>query len=316
MELWPGKPFPLGATPDGQGTNFAVFSEHAEAVELCLFDEHGDQTSVELAETTAFVWHGYLPGIHPGHRYGFRVHGPFAPLETGHRFNPSKLLIDPYAKAIEGNIAWSDELFGYRRDDPKEDAGYFEHDSAPFVPKAVVVEGDFDWGDDEPPQVPWHKTVIYETHVKGFTIQHPGIPEELRGTYAGLAHPAAIEHLLLLGVTAVELMPVHHFIHQRHLVENGLRNYWGYDPIGYFAPHAEYSSSGYGGGQVSEFKAMVKALHEAGLEVIIDVVYNHTGEGNHKGPTLCFRGTDNVSYYRVMDDSPRHYMDFTGPETP
>jgi len=312
MELWPGKPFPLGATPDTEGTNFAVFSEHAKAVELCLFDEHGHQTSVELAETTAFVWHGYLPGIRPGQRYGFRIHGPFAPVDKGHRFNPSKLLIDPYAKAIDGNVEWSDEVFGYRFDDPKEDAGFFERDSAPFVPKAVVVEGGFDWGDDLPPQVPWHETVIYETHVKGFTIQHPGIPEELRGTYAGLAHPAAIEHFLLLGVTAVELMPVHHFIHHKHLNEKGLRNYWGYDPIGYFAPHADYSSSGYGGGQVSEFKQMVKALHDAGLEVIIDVVYNHTGEGDHKGPTLCFRGTDNVSYYRVVEGSPRYYTDFTG----
>ena len=311
MDVWPGRPYPMGATYDGRGTNFAVFSEHATAVDVCLFDDSGAETRIPLSEITAFVWHGYLPGIAPGQRYGYRVDGPFDP-SSGHRFNRNKLLIDPYAKSIEGDVSWGQEVFGYQWHDPNEDLAFSDSDSAPSVPKSVVIDPRFDWGDDASPRVPWHETVIYETHVKGYTYRHPGIPQEIRGTYAGLGHPTAIEHLQLLGITAVELMPVHHYIHHQHLVDKGLRNYWGYDPIGYFAPHAGYSSSGNRGQQVEEFKQMVKALHEAGIEVIIDVVYNHTGEGNHKGPTLCFRGIDNYSYYRALDDDPRYYMDFTG----
>ncbi|HEX2050220.1 MAG TPA: glycogen debranching protein GlgX [Actinomycetota bacterium] len=310
MEVWPGKPYPLGSTWDGGGTNFALFSEHADAVELCLYDDHGHQTSVELTERTAYVWHGYVPGVRPGQRYGFRVHGPYDP-HAGHRFNPAKVSLDPYAKAIEGVVDWGPEVFGYDLGHPHADLARHDADSAPRVPKAVVIDESFYWGSDAPPRIPMHETVIYETHVKGFTKTHPGIPGELRGTYAGIAHPAAVEHLLLLGVTAIELMPVHHFVHPKFLVDKGLRNYWGYDPIGYFAPHAEYSSSGRHGEQVVEFKEMVKALHEAGIEVIVDVVYNHTGEGNHLGPSLCFRGIDNRSYYRLGDDA-RYYIDFTG----
>ncbi|MGH2821203.1 MAG: glycogen debranching protein GlgX, partial [Actinomycetota bacterium] len=313
MNVWPGKPYPLGPMFDGSGTNFALFSENAAGVDLCLFDEHDDETRIELTEETAFVWHGYLPGIGPGQRYGFRVHGPFDP-SRGHRFNPNKLLIDPYAKAIEGGVDWDGgrghEVFGYPPG--SDDTGFSEEDSGGRVPKAVVVDESFDWRGDVSPRTPWHETVIYETHVKGFTIEHPGIPEELRGTYAGLAHPAAIEHLLLFGITAVELMPVHHFLNPMHLVQKGLNNYWGYDPIGYFAPHSGYASAGTRGEQVAEFKSMVKALHDAGIEVIIDVVYNHTGEGNHMGPTLCYRGTDNASHYRLAEPDGRYYIDFTG----
>jgi isoamylase len=311
MQIWPGQPSPLGATWDGEGTNFTLFSEHATMVELCLFDDAGTETRVPLTEPTGFVWHGYVPGIGPGQRYGYRVDGPYAP-QAGHRFNPTKLLIDPYARAIDGEIEWGKEVFAYPLGRTEEDLGFATDDSSPFVPKGIVVDGSFDWGDDRRLRRPWHETVVYETHVKGFTIAHPGIPEELRGTYAGLAHPASIEHLLLLDVTAVELMPVHHFLSAMHLVQRGLVNYWGYDPIGYFAPHHAYSSSGARGQQVVEFKSMVKALHEAGIEVIIDVVYNHTGEGNHMGPTLGFRGIDNYSYYRLMEGDARHYMDFTG----
>jgi len=311
MEIWPGNPYPLGATWDGNGTNFAIFSQQGTGVELCLFDENDPQTSVPLTEVTTHVWHAYLPGIAPGQRYGYRVHGPYLPQE-GQRFNPAKLLIDPYAKAIDGNINWGPEVFAYDVNSGREDLVPSHGDSSPHVPKSVVIDEAFDWVNDQAPRVPWHDTVIYETHVKGYTIVHPGVPEELRGTYAGLAHPAAIEHLLLLGVTAIELMPVHHFIHHSHLVAKGLRNYWGYDPIGYFAPHGEYSSAGTLGGQVPEFKAMVKTLHEAGLEVIIDVVYNHTGEGNHLGPTVGPRGADNAAYYRLDDRNPRLYKDFTG----
>ncbi len=311
MEIWPGTPHPLGSTWDGSGVNFALFSENAEGVELCLFDDDGNQSILDLTEETSFVWHGYVPRLKPGQRYGYRVHGPYDP-ERGHRFNASKLLLDPYAKAIEGDIVWGPEMFGYKLGAKKEDLEVSHADSAAMMPKSVVIDESFYWGDDKKPDVPFHDTVIYETHVKGFTKHHPGIPEELRGTYAGLAHPAAIEHLQLLGITAVEIMPPHHFIHPQFLLDKGLRNYWGYDPINYFAPHSEYSSSGVRGEQVTEFKQMVKALHEAGIEVIIDVVYNHTGEGNHLGPTICYRGIDNASYYRLMEDDRRFYMDFTG----
>ena len=311
MGVWPGRPYPLGATWDGTGTNFALFSENAHAVALCLFDDDGREERLELTEVTAHVWHGYVPGIGPGQRYGFRVDGPRAP-ERGHRFNPNKLLIDPYAKAIEGDVSWDEAVFGYRWQDPAEDLSYNEHDDAVNVPRSIVVDGSFYWEDDQRPNTRWADTVIYETHVKGFTATHDGIPPELRGTYAGLAHPAAIEHLQLLGVTAVELMPVHHFLHPQHLVDKGLHNYWGYDSIGFFAPYSGYSSGGARGEQVNEFKQMVKALHGAGFEVILDVVYNHTGEGNHLGPTLSFRGADNASYYRLVDESPRYYFDVTG----
>ncbi|MEU6038693.1 glycogen debranching protein GlgX [Actinomadura sp. NPDC047616] len=311
--LWPGDAYPLGAHFDGAGTNFAVFSEAAERVELCLFDDDDEEARWELPEVDAFVWHGYLPGVMPGQRYGFRVHGPYEP-EHGHRCNPHKLLLDPYAQAIEGTVDWNEArgaeaLFGYRFGDPwsRNDL-----DSAPHTMRSVVVSPYFDWGDDRPPRIPYHEMVIYEAHVKGLTARHPDIPAELRGTYAGLGHPAVIEHLTDLGVNAVELMPVHQFVHDGHLLKRGLRNYWGYNTIGFFAPHNEYSSGGSRGEQVLEFKAMVRALHEAGIEVILDVVYNHTAEGNHLGPTLSFRGIDNASYYRLVDNDPRYYMDTTG----
>ena len=311
MGVWPGRPYPLGAAWDGTGTNFALFSENADRVVLCLFDDDGTESRLELTEATAHVWHGYVPGVSPGQRYGYRVDGPRAPAH-GHRFNPNKLLIDPYAKAIEGDIEWGEEVFGYRWHDENEDLSYSEADDAPNIPKSIVVDGSFYWEDDQRPNTRWADTVIYETHVKGFTVAHDGIPPELRGTYAGLGHPAAIEHLQLLGVTAVELLPVHHFVHPQHLLDKGLRNYWGYDSLGYFAPYSGYSAAGTRGEQVNEFKQMVKALHDAGLEVILDVVYNHTGEGNHLGPTLSFRGLDNASYYRLVDDTPRYYFDVTG----
>jgi isoamylase len=311
MEIWPGVPYPLGATWDGRGTNFAIFSQQASGVVLCLFDLEERELRVPLMETSAFVWHGYLPGIGPGQRYGYRVDGPYHPAQ-GQRFNAAKLLIDPYAKAIDGDVDWGPEVLAYELDAKDQDLIPSHTDSASRVPKAVVIDETFDWGMDRAPRIPWHETVIYETHVKGFTMTQPGIPEELRGTYSGLAHPAAIEHLLMLGVTAIELMPVHHFIHRQHLIEQGLNNYWGYDPIGYFAPHSGYGSSGTRGAQVSEFKHMIKALHDAGLEVIIDVVYNHTGEGTHLGPTVSLRGADNAAYYRLMEDNQRYYRDFTG----
>jgi glycogen operon protein len=311
MDVWPGQPYPLGATWDGAGTNFALFAEHAEGVDLCLFDDDGTETRVPLREVTAFVWHGFLPGISPGTRYGYRVRGPFVP-ERGGRFNDSKLLIDPYAKAIEGDVDWGPEVFGYSFDDPVGDLSYNPADDAAMIPKSVVIDGSFYWGDDKPLKIPMHETVIYETHVKGFTITNPGIPPEIRGTYAGLAHPTAIEHLQLLDVTAIELLPVHHFVHPQHLIDKDLRNYWGYDSIGYFAPYSGYSSAGSRGEQVTEFKQMVKAMHDAGIEVIIDVVYNHTAEGNHLGPTLSFKGIDNPAYYRLVDGDERYYMDFTG----
>ena len=312
VALWPGNVYPLGSHWDSKGTNFALFSENATGVELCLFDKDDQETRLSLTEVDNFVWHGYVPGIGPGQRYGFRVHGPCAPQE-GHRFNANKLLIDPYAKAIDGEIGNGPELFGYAWNTSEEDLSFSDLDSAHLMPKAVVVDESFDWGDDDLLRTPWHETIIYETHVKGFTKLHPDIPEALRGTYAGLAHPVAIEHFQRLGITAVELMPVHHFLsYPGHLLDKGLSNYWGYDTINYFAPHAAYSSSGKLGQQVTEFKEMVKALHRSGIEVILDVVYNHTGEGNHLGPTLSLRGIDNVIYYRLVDDNPRYYMDFTG----
>lgn len=312
-KIYPGKPYPLGAIWDGNGVNFALYADNATAVELCLFASTEDEkefAKIKLLERTHHVWHAYLDGAKPGLLYGYRVHGPFEP-QNGHRYNPNKLLIDPYAKAVAGTIAWNDALFGYNIGDPEEDLSFSEIDSAPFIPKCVVVDPNFDWEGDKPLQLPYHKSIIYETHVKGFTKLHPDIPDEIRGSYAGLAHPVTIQYLKDLGITAVELMPVHHFISDRHLQERGLTNYWGYNTIGFFAPDARYSSSGVTGEQVTEFKNMVKALHKAGIEVILDVVYNHTGEGNHMGPTLSFRGIDNASYYRLTEDK-RYYMDYTG----
>jgi len=309
MEIWPGEPYPLGATWDGSGTNFSLFSEVAQRVELCLFDEQGHETRVDLPESTALCWHGCLPGVKPGQRYGYRVHGPWEP-EQGHRCNPSKLLLDPYAKAIEGEWKWNEAMFPYHFDNPENSKN--DADSAPFMPKAVVVDGAFDWGKDRPPKTPWHKTIVYEAHVKGFTKRHPEIADNIRGTYAGLAHPTSIDYLKKLGITAIELLPVHQFVQDSTLSDRGLRNYWGYNSIGYFAPHNEYASGGTDGQQVQEFKHLVKTLHEAGIEVILDVVYNHTAEGNHMGPMLSFRGIDNAAYYRTVADNRRYYMDYTG----
>lgn len=307
MQVWPGHSYPLGATYDGAGTNFAVFSEAAERVWLCLLDEEGTEERIELREADAFVRHAYLPGIQPGQRYGYRVQGPFDPA-AGARCNPNKLLLDPYAKAMCGEVHWHESMYGYS----------FEHpdlmsttDSGPHTMNSVVINPYFDWGDDRPPRTGYHDTVIYEAHVRGLTRSHPGLPEEIRGTYAGMAHPAVIEHLVSLGVTAIELMPVHQFVQDHRLSDLGMRNYWGYNTIGFFAPHAAYSSTGERGQQVQEFRSMVKALHAAGIEVILDVVYNHTAEGNHLGPTLSFRGLDNASYYRLADDK-RYYLDTTG----
>jgi isoamylase len=307
IEAWPGRPYPLGATYDGAGTNFSVFSEVAEGVELCLVGDDGVEARISLDEVDAHCWHAYLPGVGPGQCYGYRVHGPWDPTQ-GLRGNPAKLLLDPYAKAVAGEVDWNPACFGYLAGD--EDSRNDE-DSAPHVPKSVVHSPYFDWATDRPPATPLHESVIYETHVKGFTVRHPGIPEALRGTYAGLGHPVAVEHLTTLGVTAVELLPVHQFVHDNHLVERGLRNYWGYNSIGFFAPHNGYAS-GDRGEQVQEFKAMVRSLHEAGIEVVLDVVYNHTAEGNHLGPVLSFKGIDNHAYYRLVPDDPRHYYDTTG----
>jgi glycogen operon protein len=306
--MWPGSPYPLGATYDGSGTNFALFSEVAERVELCLFDDDGAETRLRLPERDAFVWHGYLPNVGPGQRYGFRVHGPYDPAQ-GLRCNPNKLLLDPYAKAIEGKLDWDESLFGYRFADPesRNDA-----DSARHMVKSIVISQFFDWQNDRAPRTPYSESVIYEAHVKGLTVRHPKIPEDQRGTYAALGHPVMIEHFQSLGVTAVELMPVHHFVQDHYLQEKGLRNYWGYNTLGFLAPYNKYSSSGQRGQQVQEFKTMVKRLHEAGIEVILDVVYNHTAEGNHLGPTLSFRGIDNQAYYRLVADEPQYYMDYTG----
>jgi isoamylase len=309
MRIWPGKPYPLGATYDGSGTSFSVFSEVAERVELCLFDEDGAETREVLSEVTGFCWHGYFPDIGPNQRYGYRVHGPWAPGE-GHLCNPAKLLLDPYAKAIEGNVEWHQALFSYHFNDPEGSRN--EEDSAPYMPKSVVINPFFDWRNDRSPQIPLHETVIYEAHVKGLTALHPSIPVEMRGTYAGVAHPANLGYLKEMGVTTVELLPVHQFIHDAHLIERGLRNYWGYNSIGFLAPHHEYSSRGGLGQQVQEFKHMVRSLHEAGLEIILDVVYNHTAEGNHMGPTLCFKGIDNSAYYRLVENDRRYYFDTTG----
>jgi glycogen operon protein len=308
QEVWPGTPYPLGATWDGTGTNFALFSEVARRVELCLFDEDGTETRHALPEVDGFVWHGYLPGVGPGQRYGYRVHGPYDPAQ-GDRCNPAKLLLDPYGKSVDGDVRWHESLYSYRFAAPAE---LNTEDSAPYMPKNVVINPFFDWGDDRPPRTPYHETVIYEAHVKGLTRLHPAIPEGQRGTYAGLAHPAMIDHLIELGVTAIELMPVHQFVSEHGLVARGLTNYWGYNTIGFLAPHNTYSSAGQLGEQVLEFKAMVRALHEAGIEVILDVVYNHTAEGDHLGPTLSFRGIDNAAYYRLRDTDKRYNLDYTG----
>ena len=308
-EIWPGKAFPLGASFDGVGANFSVFSEIAERVELCLFDDDGTESRVSLPEVSGFCWHGYLPTAKIGQRYGYRVYGPWDP-KAGLRCNPAKLLLDPYTKAIAGNVDWHPEIHAH---DPQNPDKLNPADSAPFVPKSVVTLGYFDWEDDRPLRTPWNETVVYELNVKGFTKRHPAIPPEQRGTYAGLAHPAAIEYLVNLGVTAVELMPIHQFVHEGAVLDRGLRNYWGYNSIAYLAPHNDYASNpGRPEDVVSEFKHMVKRLHAAGIEVVLDVVYNHTGEGNHRGPTLSFRGLDNEAYYRLMPDDRRMYRDYTG----
>ena len=312
VKIWPGQPYPLGATYDGSGTNFSVFSGLAEKVLLCFFDDDGTETQVALPEVTALVHHGYVPGIGPGQRYGYRVVGPYEPAK-GCRCNPAKLLVDPYATAVDGEVRWDPKVMPYvvsGRDDA--DLVASDEDNAAFVPKGVVTSPFFDWGHDRPPRTPWDRTFVYETHVKGYSKLHPGLDESVRGTYAGLADPLSISHLADLGVTAVELLPVHQFIHDAFLVDRGLDNYWGYNSIAYLAPHNGYSSTGQGGEQVTEFKRMVKALHEAGIEVILDVVYNHTGEGNHLGPSLSLRGLDNFAYYRLMEDDKRLYMDYTG----
>jgi isoamylase len=310
---WPGRPFPLGSTLTAHGTNFSLFSEHATKVELCLFDADDAEERVPVVERTAHTWHVELPGVGAGQRYGYRVHGPYDP-HAGHRFNPCKLLIDPYAKAIEGDVRWDDgNVLPYTPDGTDEaDLEPDDEDDALAVPKSVVVDEGFDWEGDQPLHIPWRETVIYETHVKGFSKQHPGVREDLRGTYAGLASEAAIAHLKDLGVTAVELLPIHHIADEAFLHPKGMRNYWGYSTIGFFAPASRYSATGRHGAQVAEFKGMVKALHKAGIEVILDVVYNHTAEGDHLGPMLCFKGVDNASYYRLVPDDERHYMDYTG----
>jgi glycogen operon protein len=314
MRIWPGKSAPLGATWDGAGVNFALFSEHATRVELCLFDSaeaRNESERIVLPERTEQVWHGYLPDVRPGQFYGYRVYGPYEP-KAGHRFNHNKLALDPYAKAMGRDIRWGDEMFGYKIGDKTEDLSFDERDNAAFAPLAVVIDPAFTWGDDAPPRIPWHQTVIYELHVRGFTRQHAEVPEELRGTYAALTTEPAIRHLVDLGVTTVELMPIHHHVDDRHLAQRGLVNYWGYNSIGFFAPELRYASVAAPAESVRDFKMMVRALHAARLEVILDVVYNHTGEGNHMGPTLSFRGIDNAAYYRLVQDDSRFYMDYTG----
>ncbi|HSA81087.1 MAG TPA: glycogen debranching protein GlgX, partial [Geminicoccaceae bacterium] len=306
---WPGLPYPLGATWDGAGTNFALFSAHAEKVELCLFDDAGRREAARIAlpEFTHEIWHGYLPDARPGQLYGYRVYGPYEP-DAGQRFNHHKLLLDPYAKAVHGTIRWDDAVFAYRVGDPKEDLSFDRRDSARFMPKCRVIDPAFTWGRDRPAQRPWHETIVYEMHVRGFTMRHPEVPEVARGTFGGLSSAAPVGYLRELGVTAVELLPVHAFVHDRHLIDRGLRNYWGYNTIGFFAPHPEYL----GKGGIGEFKTFVQVMHAAGIEVILDVVYNHTAEGNHLGPTLSFRGIDNRSYYYLMGGEERYYNDFTG----
>ncbi|SDT14017.1 glycogen operon protein [Friedmanniella luteola] len=308
MDIWPGRPYPLGATYDGSGVNFAIFSEAADKVELCLIDESGAETRHELVEVDGYVWHAYVPNVQPGIRYGYRVHGPYDPAH-GHRSNPAKLLLDPYAKAIDGQIDGDESLFSYRFDDPD---AFNADDSLGHTMLSVVTNPFFDWGHDRPPRHEYHESVIYEMHVKGLSMTHPDVPDDVRGTYAGIGHPAIIEHLTSLGVTAVELLPVHQFVNDSHLVDQGLSNYWGYNTIGFLAPHNGYVSSPATGAQTTEFKAMVKALHAANIEVILDVVYNHTAEGNEKGPTIAFRGIDNVNYYRLVDEDKSHYYDTTG----
>ena len=307
LKSWPGTAYPLGATYDGSGTNFAIFSGGAEKVELCLFDDEGNETRVQLFEQDAYVWHCYLPLVQPGQRYGYRIHGPYDPA-SGQRYNPNKLVIDPYAKAVTGNIDWNQAVFSYNFGDPESRN---DEDSAHYMPKGVVINPFFDWAGDRHPRTPYADSFIYEAHVKGLTMLHPDVPEHMRGTYAGVSHPAIIEHLKKLGVTAIELMPVHEFVHDSTLVEQGLRNYWGYNTLNFFSPHGDYSSTGDAGQQVQEFKSMVRALHANGIEVILDVVYNHTAEGNHLGPTLSFRGLDNAAYYKLEPDA-RYYTDYTG----
>ncbi|HYV98891.1 MAG TPA: glycogen debranching protein GlgX [Gemmatimonadaceae bacterium] len=314
MRVWPGQPYPLGATWTGIGVNFALFSAHATRVDLCLFDSADASSAticVTLPEHTDMVWHGYLPDVRPGQLYGYRVHGPYDP-GAGHRFNPNKVVLDPYAKSIGRQVRWDDAVFGYTIGDPRGDLSFDARDNGAFASLAAVIDPAFTWGDDRPPRTPWHETVIYEMHVKGFTKLHPNVPEPLRGTYEALTTEAAIEHLQQLGVTAVELMPVHHHARDRHLEEQGLTNYWGYNSFGYFAPERRLAASQSPAGTVREFKRMVRALHAAGLEVILDVVYNHTAEGNHLGPTLSLKGIDNASYYRLVAEDRRFYMDFTG----
>jgi isoamylase len=311
---YPGSPYPLGATWNGEGVNFALYADNAIGVELCLFDSADDKKEkrrIKVTERTHTVWHIFVPDVAPGQLYGYRVYGEFDPL-NGYRYNHHKLLIDPYAKAIAGTINWHDALFSYEIGHADEDLSFSTLDSAPFIPKCVVIGDEFDWEGIVPPKIPYHRSIIYEAHVKGFTKLHPEIPEDLRGTYAGIAHPATIQYLKNLGITAIELMPIHHFVSDRHLQQKGLYNYWGYNSIGFFAPDARYSSSGVNGEQVSEFKNMVKELHRAGIEVILDVVYNHTAEGNHMGPTLSFKGIDNTSYYRLVEENKRFYNDYTG----
>lgn len=314
MRIWPGRPYPLGATWDGMGVNFALFSEHAELVELCLFDSASDPREshrVALPEQTDFVWHGYFPDLKPGQLYGYRVHGPYQPTK-GQRFNPRKLVFDPYAKTVGRDLVWNDSLFGYQIGDANGDLGQDHRDSADVAPLAAVINSAFRWGNDKPPRTPWHNTLLYEVHVKGYSYKSPWVPKELRGTYAGLACEGSLRHLRSLGVTAIELLPVHHHINDRFLVEKGLVNYWGYNTLGFFAPNLRYSSVKTPQGAVNEFKHMVKTLHRNGFEVILDVVYNHTAEGNQFGPTLSMRGIDNASYYRLVRGNERYYMDYTG----
>lgn len=308
FRVWPGSPNPLGATWDGSGTNFALFSAHAERVELCLFDEDGQRETarITLPECTHEIWHAYLPDVRPGQLYGYRVHGPYDPA-AGHRFNHHKLLLDPYARALDGAITWDDALFGYTLGDPAADLSFDTRDSAPFMPKCRVVDPAYTWGRRPDPR-PWHETIVYEAHVRGLTMRHPAVPEALRGSFAGLSTQAIVDYLAALGITAIELLPVHAFVHDRHLIERGLRNHWGYNSIGFFAPHPEYLARG----RLGEFKGFVQQMHDAGIEVILDVVYNHTAEGNHLGPTLSFRGIDNQSYYYLMEGDERHYNDYTG----
>ena len=307
--VWPGQAYPRGATWDGEGVNFSLFSDNSEKVELCIFDSTGrhEIQRIEVRERTDGNWNAYLPEARPGFLYGYRVYGPYDP-GRGHRFNPNKLLIEPYAKALHGSLVWSDAHFGYRTGSAKADLSFDRRDSAPGTPKCAVIDSAFTWGDDRPPRIPWHDTVIYEGHVRGLSMRHPGVPAPLRGTYAGLATAPIVDHLVRLGITAIELMPVHAFVDDRHLLDQGLRNYWGYNTLGFFAPEIRYSATG----RISEFKTMVKVLHSAGIEVLLDVVYNHTAEGNQLGPTLSFRGIDNASYYRLSAENPRYYVDFTG----